>query len=1162
MASIHSYSSNYKFHLISSNRLESLAKSLANTLGEKRKVNVLQTENIIVQSRGMERWLHMQLAKLNGISANIKFPFPRTFISDYIFDPLLDGKKENLLSPKVYAWKIYNALPGLINSDADFKPLATFLNDDFESLKALQLSERLANLFEQYLIFRPDLIRQWSSKRNPLGSFESGIWQYKLWSQVTADCQNETTFANLYDSFMCSSNPKLYGKDNNNFKADFSKLKNLKRVFLFGFSAMAPAFIDIYFALSKYVDVYFYYLNPSASEWEYDLSERGKLKFLLGNLNSTVAKADLKNDYQLQECLESAMGSYDEQANSLLASLGAQGREFFGLLNAADIEGETIFNQEAREFSSLLASIQADIQENRSGNCDFKLPESDNSIQIHSCHSSMREVEILLENITHFFEQDKSLLPNDIIVLLPDVELYAPYIEAVFQSLAEDDPRRMAITIADRKSLSSMREAKAFIAILKLLNSRFAVSEVLAILEAPIVATNFNLDEVALIQLNSYLQQAGVAWGTDGKFRQTTTKINFAQGSWEFGLDRMFAGFAFGDELDDKKILHRIESNDDEVLPLYCCDGENVKNLGELSCFIERLKRLKAKLSSIKSTSIEEWEKLLLNIVEQFFSKNSEFERNVSNLKTTIAEFISALYQAEDYSKKEKIKLNIELITYQLEHYFQSTVLGGGFLRGGITFCEAKPLRSVPAKVICMLGMDEKSFPRIDKQLSFDLMANRPRFGDRSARNDDRYLFLETLLSARQMFYISYVGQGIKDNEPRPESVVVSELIDYVKQNYKNDSLTIKHPLQPFSWEYFSDDSDKKLISYSKDNAKAAIAYQNSLTNNISVKNRIVSSMEPLTINEDLLNISIDQFSEFFINPARYFLRHCLQVNPDIYTADELIDSESFELDSLAHYQLATDLLQEKIDCWPTLNIAEFELSCKKQLHAANLIPVGAWGDVKFEQFFATFLPFANRVAAHASGKRKKITQEITLDCDVVLQLDSENFYSDNSQKLRLLDFAYSSKNNCHKRLVKSSLTLLAAIATGENITQADLVGKDYLFNLPSGGKADATMRLEALGKIYRQGLKQAMLFSPAAAAAYFNTVQKNSEDHNIALVKATSTLKNKSWGSSKDIAIDPALKLCFGEAFTLGEEFACLAKELVPLLYLDAKSASIKEKF
>ncbi len=1127
MESVRSFEKSNKFHLISSNRLENLCADLAQRMNAPCSKSILSPENVIVQSRGMERYLRLELAKIQGVSANMEFPFPNRFASEYVFKPLLDGKKENTLDLGIFAWNIFKVLPELAENDEDFKPLRSYLTDDPSKLKTFQLSQRIADLFEQYVVFRPDIVRKWSFENNPYEENPHSAWQAKLWHKAVPYYKG-FHFADLYWHFLKCTYPDIYGVSSLK-KPDFAELKKIKRVFLFGFSSMAPVFLDLFIAVSKYIDVYFYYLNPCESEWQYDLSERAKLHFQM------VEKADC--------CLSPEF----DGSNALLSSMGGQGREFFALLGSTDEDAEPLFD-DCYEAETLLRKIQRDVQLGETPAKEDILPD-DRSIQVHSCHTPMREVEVLFENLSAMFQSDPTLLPKDILVLTPNIDTYSPYIEAVFKSRAEDDPRRCFISLADRSQAGAFMEAETFLNILKISCSRFKASEVLGILESPAVSMAFEMDEKMVAIVRQWIIDAKIFWGVDGEFREETVGVNFSEQSWKQGIERILAGFAFGSENEDSGRTFSVGGED--ILPFHCCEGGSAVLFGKLIEFLESLFALRVRLKS--DSDIEPgtftarwWDEVLNGVIDKFFPDSNDFARSTALLREAVKTVLDSVVESE-----YEDGISFEIIYNEISAFFTNNRVSGGFLRGGITFCEARPLRSIPARVVCMLGLDEKSFPRKEKHLSFDLMAHKPRLGDRSARKDDRYLFLETLLSARDCFYVSYVGQGEKDNEPRLPSVVLCELLEYVYEYYSlaKDSLTTLHPLHAFSWKYFIDGKIKdeygaklgikipdKLISYSADDCKLAkLRFED-------IKAPEFADSDLAVIPEELYRIDLDDLCAFFTNPAKYFLEKCLQVYPQIRELPELDDCESFEIENgLERYKLAESIIKKYLPEWNKYNKEELREALRKRFHAEGILPVKSWGDIEFDKFFEDFLPFAEKLNPVVSQPAELVVREQHFDNGVLLQAKFDDLYIvDNETKQ--IQFKYSNISDKAKYLIRASLYGLAACAMEAvpGKVESKLIGRDKEEIFASQNVEAAREKLGRLTNLYLQGLKSPLEFYPNVSLAY---VRK--DDINAALKKWDSTDYYTGDGD------DAYINCCFGKTLKATEKFKEISREIVDLLSL-----------
>ena len=421
----------------------------------------------------------------------------------------------------------------------------------------------------------------------------------------------------------------------------------------------------------------------------------------------------------------------------------------------------------------------------------------------------MREIEVLQDRLLEMFQTDPTLLPRDILVMTPDIKTYAPFIQAVF-SIPKDDPRWIPFSIADRGVREESKVIDSFLNLLDLHGSRLGASQVLGVLESPSVQKRFGLSEADLELIHRWVRETGIRWGIDGESRGRLGLPGFQENTWRAGMERMLLGYAMPDQ--DGQMFAGI-------LPYDRIEGGDASVLGNFLGFVERLFVSVKELDELRT--LEEWSAFLAALLEEFFLPDEETARDVKVIRQTL----------HDLAGKQALsgfneKIGLDVIKSYLKTFLEAEGFGFGFLTGGVTFCAMLPMRSIPFKVICLAGMDDDTYPRQTKPLGFDLMAKNPRPGDRSRRNDDRYLFLEAILSAREKLYISYVGQSIQDNSPIPPSVLVSELTDYIRQGFEvpgketREQIVTKHRLQAFSPDYFKEKG--KLFSYSTENFEAS----------------------------------------------------------------------------------------------------------------------------------------------------------------------------------------------------------------------------------------------------------------------------------------------------------------------------------------------------
>ena len=1174
MISADNFSGENRFKLISGNRLELLAQDLSSRFAGG---DIFTPEIIVVQSRGMERWLSLRLAEFNGIAANLQFPFPKAFISNHIFRALSPDicERDVFPSPDISVWKICGLLPELIDLDRDFAQLKNYIADDRAGLKLFQLAEQLATLFDNYLVFRPDVITEWDKRKNPLASFPDSRWQMKLWNRLSSG-KRPVHFASMYADFLKLIYPRLYQEHGGmERQADCCTFELPPRIFFFGFTSLSPAFMDMIFAVSKITEVYFYYLNPCRVQaWEYDLSRKQEMRLISRELKNLVEKSAMKDDFIKHELKERLDILYAVQGNSLLGSLGTQGREFFGLINSLNEEGGGMLFDENPAADTLLHKIQRDIQELRNPADEINTEEAlidaaDRSIQIHSCHSPMREVEALFENLIEMFERDASLLPKDVMVLVPEIEKYAPYIEAVFNSRPYDDPQWFFATIADRRRSRSEAEAAAFTGILNLCSGRFKAPDLLDILENPAVADCFDIEESKLPLIRQWICDANINWGIDREFREDTAGTAFYENSWRFGLARMQAGFAMGgNQAGDEKIFAGAYSGD--ILPSGGFSEQNAELLGRFVEFMELLFEMFNEIKNPEPDSYGNqaftapwWKRFLFGIINNFFSA-----------KTCFAEAVQELREAADTvaGNMEKgglqEKTSLEVMIYALKSGLDSTSVSGGFLRGGVTFCEARPLRSIPARVICMLGMDENSFPRQTRSSSFDLMGAKPRFGDRSARNDDRFLFLESLISARDVFYVSYTGQGNKDNTEYPPSVLVSELLDYIASGYRfapdtsqgknredvERRLKIKHPLQAFSWRYFAEDPDAAntvqpvvpLVSYSSENLHAA----ETLFKQRGTKVFLEKELGPPP--DELLRINLADLVAFFRNPAKYFLTKRLIIRPSVEDIPEIGECEKFALDGLDKYKIAETIIRDNIATWQSSGREVLREQLKRHCRASGALSPGAWGEQQFESLFLETAVFAGRIAPHVREKIDPLAASMIFENGVSMFVRLEDIYVNEQQSPCQMLFRYANLKDSD--MIRAAIFNLAANlepvckAAGAPLNTI-LTGKDKSCFYASPPPEAAAEKLRLLLDIFIGGLSAPLPFFPAASSAYYRSIRKDG-DRKKALDAAVKKWESDFAGDAE--SKDDYCKFFYRSKFPSGDEFENAAMLIGDLLQLD----------
>jgi len=508
----------------------------------------------------------------------------------------------------------------------------------------------------------------------------------------------------------------------------------------------------------------------------------------------------------------------------------------------------------------------------------------------------MREIEVLHDNLLAMFEEDPQLLPKDIVVMAPDIEIYAPYIQAVFATQSNE---RLSIpfSIADQSARGEGRLIDGFFSLLDLNGSRFSAARVMRLLESPGVKEKFGLNQADIETIERWIRDTRIRWGIDGAHRKAMGLPAFSENTWSAGIRRLLLGYAMPGN--NQQMF-------EGILPYDNVEGEEVHSFGKFLDFSHTVFRYAVEFNVPKQ--LQRWGAFFKRLLDDLFLAQEETEPEIQHLRNI---FNDLGHRQAECAFNEK--LDFESIQFYLRQRLNKLNFGSGFITGGVTFCAMLPMRSIPFKVICLLGLNSEGFPRETQPLTFDLIAKHPRPGDRSRRNDDKYLFLESIISARSKLYISYVGQSIQDNSRIPPSVLVSELLETIEKGFelpgKNilEHVVSVHRLQAFSPQYFKKDS--RLFSYSAENHAAA-----TFLNKQEAAAPLITEAIPLTASEieEIQSLDIETLTRFFSNPIRFLLQNRLGIYLE-ETANLLDKRENFEFDFLDQYLVGQNLVEARL---------------------------------------------------------------------------------------------------------------------------------------------------------------------------------------------------------------------------------------------------------
>ncbi len=870
-----------------SNRLEALLERLSAVLSRPL-ARTLEPEVIVAQNRGMARWLSLNLASSAclGVAANIRFELPATFVWAVYAGQLDNVPEQAHYHREDLTWRCMAVLPAMLERP-EFEALRHYLSDDPAGLKSYQLCRRVADAFDQYLVYRPDLILDWDAGR------EQG-WQASLWRALTATIDSPHR-AELWRQFRSRQGEQ---------GLDAEVLP--ERVCVFGISALAPTYLEVLARLGHVIPVHLFVLNPSLAYWGdiVPVRDQARIRALRRRHQPHAPTPDF------------------DVGNPLLASFGKQGREFQAQIHA-DVIGGCRLDEELRNDVAcfvpplrwnaaperqldMLRTLQLDILmlQDRGGPADpppMPAEPDDRSLQIHACHSPMREIEVLHDQLLALFDEPPggvALDPREVVVMAPAIEDYADCVKAVFGGAPET--RQIPWAIADRSAGSEYPLVGLFLRLLALGHGRFGASEVLSILEVPAVSRRFGIDSQGLELARAWVADSGIRWGYDGSARAELGLPGCEDNTWKLGLQRLLLGYAMAE---DAPAFRSLE-------PWGDVEGGEAEVLGKLKSFVDSLESTRRGLKSRRT--VPDWRRFLTGMLDTLLEPQPEEELALQLIANAVASFADRA-AAAGFGET----LDVDTVAEHLGEALAGPSRYQSFLSGAVTFCSMVPMRSIPFRVVCLLGMSEASYPRQQIVPSFDRVAHgKKRLGDRSRRDDDRYLFLEALLSARDIFYLSYVGRGLRDNAVLQPAGVVSELLEQleksftaVRQGAASESseaplrrqVVTDHRLQPFSGRYFEPGGE--LFSYASEWLPPLAPDPGERSPGE------VFFPRPLSETTRAQVVELEDLLRFYHDPAQFLLGRRLSL--ELSDGPEpLDDSEVFRLGGLDRYRVRDQLLR------------------------------------------------------------------------------------------------------------------------------------------------------------------------------------------------------------------------------------------------------------
>ncbi|MEM7254385.1 MAG: exodeoxyribonuclease V subunit gamma [Pseudomonadota bacterium] len=930
-----------------------------------------------------------------------------------------------------------------------------------------ELATEVAVVFDRYLVDRPDWIREWEAG-------EGNHWQAALWrslAESTPGAQSSPHWLQALDTFF----------------AVLERGEHLAipdSVTFFASGGISASYLDFLERLSRHTDVLIYELNPSEQYWGDIESARRVARRVADNVDDAP---------------------YYTVGNRLLASLGRSSQAHIDRLVALDAIWHDAFVAPVEgEPATALQRLQHDIF-TLAETVDENRFEPDPSIAIHACHTPMREAEVLHDQLLARFEADPTLNPQDVSVLTPDPAVYLPALEVVFG--AATGARRIPFHINQFQSVAANSPAVAFLDLLSLCESRFEATRVLALLGCEAIQRRFDVRPSDLPRLSQWIREVGIRWGGDDA-HLSRRGIESGPHSWRAGLDRLILG-AIVDTPPGAMLW--------DIAPRGLALGSDRELLGHLATFVDRLIELAVSWQAPRS--VRRWLSDFERAIDSVFSFTLDDADEAQRLRNAFGELRLEVELAE-WRDAVPLSLMRRVLSDAIGHGRSSgmairpdAVYMGPLVAGGV----------LPTRLICVLGANDPSFPRREQRVSFDLTSEHPRRGDRSRRDEDRFGFLECALSAGDALYISYLGFDEKALSIKPPSPVVNELWDYLTASYPDiarEAWATHHRLHPFARDYYRD-RDSTLFSY-------APSFADGLNQAKTHPGPFAAVALP-TIETPA--VSVDEFVEFFLNPARYYLRHVLHVKP-LREAWGPSDDEPFIEEGLDRFR-TRELLAEAL---LRGDQADDEAAVVQRAAQANgLFPLGAIGQAAFAEEHAAASGFITRVQHERLGR---VPTEARI-CVPIGDLRVEGvleWFSPGG-----LSLVRTGALRAKDRLELWIRHLLLCASQSDITTSSQYHAWQQTASVAP--ISDANDHLHTLAALFKRGRETPLPFFPEASWSYIEALGRN-HDAARALARASTRFQGSDRligeGQSDEVAI------VFGSMSPLDERFESMSRHIL----------------
>lgn len=896
--------------------VESLAEMLLRPMADP-----FTPEIVAVPTRGIERWLAQQLSSRlgvggssgDGVCANIEFPFPGRLIGQALRDAIGIGSEPDPWAPERAVWPLIE----VVDRNLDEEWLSTLAGHIRAAGSGsgsggsgpggapgrFATVRHIADLYDRYGVHRPEMIRAWAAGDRTDGQGRALAadmdWQARLWQELRGRIGVQSPAERLVEA--CQR-----------LRDDHDACDLPERLSLFGLTRLPASYLDVLASIAATRDVHLWLLHPSYRLWDE-----------VAAASSQRGAGPSGRERGVGPRREDTTASLPH--NQLLATWGRDSREMQVVLGSeTQIDSDHHVGPVAAP-RTLLGTIQDDVRRDQRppgrplpGQEDKRLvlDQSDRTLQIHSCHGRARQVEVVRTAILHLLAEDPTLEVRDVIVMCPDIDELAPLVHAAFDfddSGSASDTRfgagagevTLPVRLADRSLRQTNPLLDAVAHLLRLARSRVTASEVLEFASLPPVRARFRLDEEDIARFAEWTATSGIRWGLDGDHRDAWLLAGVGDGTWEAGLKRILLGVAMTGEGTDTVA---------GVLPVDDVEGSDIDLAGRLAELVDRLGASLRQLA--EDQSVAAWLRALQEAVDGLCAAEGADEwqhHQLTGIFDAVAEQSSALGATTMMSLTEVESL--------LSDRLKGQPTRANFRTGQLTMCTMVPMRSVPHRVVCLVGLDDGVFPRRTAPDGDDLIARDPWVGDQDARSEDRQLLLDALLAATDHLVITYSGRDPRTNASRPPAVPLGELIDVIDRTAKTgetddlghevrprDRVVVQHPLQPFDPRNFRPAGVTGTGPWEFD--ALGLEAARALVSTREAPAPFLTDPLPPFIADDAAKpqLHLDELRRFVGHPVRTFLRSRLGVSlPN--RNEEPDDALPIELDALDRWKIGDRLL-------------------------------------------------------------------------------------------------------------------------------------------------------------------------------------------------------------------------------------------------------------